>query len=82
MTEEIQANYAKICPLQQASTMASFPSILQVVQSTATCKQLYDLPPGGPGGPGPGGPGGPGIPSPSRKQPSTPAPGPSSKRPT
>jgi hypothetical protein len=64
MMEEVQANHAKIRPLQQASTTASFPCEWSSLLHTAYkryCKwynqpppvnNSNNLPPGGPGGPG------------------------------
>ncbi|KIJ09207.1 hypothetical protein PAXINDRAFT_17702 [Paxillus involutus ATCC 200175] len=90
MMEEVQANHAKIRPLQQASTTASFPckwsSLLRAafhsLSDTAYkryCKWYNQLPPvNNSNDPPPGGPGGPGGPGPGGPG----VPGPSRKRPS
>jgi hypothetical protein len=95
MMEEVQANHAKIHPLQQASTMASFPcewsSLLRAafhsLSDTAYkryCKWYNQPPPvNNSNDPPPGGPGGPGGPGPGGLGPGGPGvPGPSRKWPS
>ncbi|KIJ11759.1 hypothetical protein PAXINDRAFT_15342 [Paxillus involutus ATCC 200175] len=98
MMEEVQANHAKIRPLQQASTMASFPcewssllcAAFHSLSDTAYkryCKWYNQPPPvnnsNDPPPGGPGGSGGPGGPGPGGLGPGGPGvPGPSRKRPS